>query len=337
MNKWNILITWWLWYIWSHVVVDFLANNYNVVVIDDLSNSNENVKWNIEKITWKEFQFYKVDLKDKESLREVFQKHNFDWVIHLAWYKAVWESCEKPFDYYDNNIIWSLNLFKLMEKFNVKRIIFSSSATVYDSEKQDAPFYEWHTVWNTTNPYWTTKLIIENILRDLSNHKWFKVTNLRYFNPIWAHKSWLIWEDPNWVPWNLLPYIMKVVTWELKQVNIFWNDYDTKDWTWERDYIHVLDLSKAHLDSFELQETSYEEINVWNWKWTSVLEIIEIVEEIIWRELPKQILWRRSWDIATLFCMNWKSKAVFWYEQNYSIREAIQDQYKFVMKNKKEL
>ena len=343
----TILLTWATWYIGSHWAVSLLEKGYNVIIVDNLSNSNENSLEAIEKITWKTPVFYEIDLRNKEKLEKVFLENKIDSVIHFAWAKAVWESCVDPFYYYDNNIVWSLKLLELMDEYGVKNIIFSSSATVYNPSGTP-PFKEKDLTWDTTNPYWTTKFIIENILRDLSIHKWFNVINLRYFNPVWAHCSGLIWEDPNDIPNNLLPYIMKVASWELVQISVFWNDYDTHDWTWERDYIHVVDLIEWHIKALNYIEINlppiggkypkgdggiYEEINLWTWKATSVLEMINITEDIVWKKLNYKIDERRSWDLASSYCNPSKAKSLLNWETKLSIKQAIQDSWRFINKN----
>ena len=354
----TILLTWATWYIGSHWAVALLERDYNVVIVDNLSNSSSNTIDKINEIVNKfpspsrrgargEVLFYEIDLRNKEKLEQVFLENKIDWVIHFAWAKAVWESCSEPFYYYDNNVVWSLNLFELMDKYDVKNIIFSSSATVYDPA-WIPPFTEKDLTWDTTNPYGTTKFIIENILRDLSNHKWFNVINLRYFNPVWAHCSWLIWEDPNDIPNNLLPFIMKVATWELKQIQVFWDDYNTTDGTWERDYIHVVDLIEGHIRALEFIENNlsplggkypkgdrgiYEIFNLWTWTATSVLEMIKITEEIVWCKLNYKIVERRAWDLASSFCNPTKAKEILDWETKLSIKEAIEDSWNFI-KNK---
>lgn len=348
-----------MWYIGSHWAVALIEKWYTVTILDNLSNSSIDVLDSIEKITGTRPKFYEVDLRDKEKLENVFKGDIFDWVIHFAWAKAVWESCDKPFYYYKNNVIWSLNLFECMEKYNVKNIIFSSSATVYKPDEKP-PFTEQSLTWNTTNPYGTTKLLIENILRDLSIHKWFNVINLRYFNPIWAHSSGLIWEDPNDIPNNLLPFIMKVASWELSSLNVFWDDYDTIDWTWERDYIHVNDLIEWHIKalSFIEQENNrrgepcvhpmpkthhipetyqssnnippiFENINLWTWKPTSVLEVIKNTEEVTWKKINYTITPRRAWDIAISYCLPTKAKEVLNWETKKTLQQAIKDSWNF--------
>ncbi len=349
--KKNILITGWTWYIGSHWVVAFEEAWYKCVIIDNLSNSSKDTLIWIEKILWYKIDFFEVDLRDKNWLEEIFKKYNFDWVIHFAWLKAVWESCEKTFLYYDNNIVWSLNLFECMEKYNVKNIIFSSSATVYDSSNFVWNIWvneNWIT-WNCSNPYWTTKFILEQILRDLANFANFRVINLRYFNPIWAHKSWYLWENPAWIPNNLLPFIMKVATWELEVLSVFWNDYNTIDGSWVRDYIDVVDLIDGHLKAYEkinnqsltlplsiMEENKnvwfFEVYNLWTGKWVSVLEMIKASEDVIWEKINYEIVWRRPWDLASVFCTPEKALKELWWKAKISLRESLENSWRFYRK-----
>lgn len=333
----TILLTWWTWYIGSHWAVSFIEEWYKVIILDNLSNSDIDVLYQIELITWIKPLFYKADLRNKDEVEKVFLENTIDWVIHFAWAKAVWESCLDPFKYYENNLVWSLNLFEAMEKYAVKNMIFSSSATVYKPSSK-LPYTEDTNTWDTTNPYGTTKLVIENLLRDLSIHKWFNVINLRYFNPIWAHKSWLIWEKPNDIPNNLLPYILKVAIWELEKIEVFWDDYDTVDWTWERDYIHVLDLIDWHLkawDHIESNENSkwlYEVFNLWTWDSTSVLEMIKITEDVVWNKLKYKVVDRRNWDLATCYCLPEKANKILDWKTKFWVKEAIIDSWNFIQK-----
>lgn len=332
----TILITWWLWYIWSHWVIAFEEAWYKTIIIDNLSNTSIDVLWNIEKVLWKKVDFFQMDLREKEKLEDIFSKYKFDWVVHFAWLKAVWESCEKPLEYHDNNIIWSIILFQVMEKFSCKKIIFSSSATVY-SYKNSMPLSEESIIWDTTNPYWTTKFVIEQLLKDYANHASWKIANLRYFNPIWAHKSWYLWEDPKWIPNNLLPYVMKVATWELKEVWVFWDDYETIDGTWVRDYIDVVDLVDWHLKAYEFIEKIeekwiFETFNLWVWKWISVLEIIKIVSEVVWKEIPNSIKPRRSWDLWLVYSSPKKANEMLDWYANTDIKESIKKAWKFYNK-----
>lgn len=343
MSKKNILITWWTWYIWSHWVVAFEQAWYKTVIVDNLSNSSiDTLEW-IKNILWYKPDFYEVDLRNKQKLEEVFKKYDFDWVLHFAWLKAVWESCEKSLEYFDNNIVWSIKLFELMEKYWVKNIIFSSSATVYDSTNFETginfrPVSENCQVWNTSNPYWTTKLLIENILKDLSKFSGFNVENLRYFNPVWSHKSWFIWENPEWTPNNLLPFILKVATWELEILNVFWGDYDTIDGTWVRDYIDVVDLIDWHLKAYKKLESNicknwfFDSFNLWTWKWTSVLEMIEISKKITRKDIKYKIEPRRNWDLAEVYCNPSKAMNELWWKSKTSLEESIKNSWDFYNK-----
>jgi len=326
-----ILITWWTGYIWSHWVVAFEQAGYKTVIVDNFSNSSiYTLDW-IKKVIWYKPDFFEVDLKNKDDLEEIFEKYNFDWVIHFAGLKAVWESCEKSTLYFDNNINWSNNLFLLMEKFWVKNIVFSSSATVYSSENI-SPLDENMTTWKTTNPYGTTKFILENILQDLAKFSWFRVMNLRYFNPIWAHSSWELWENSEWLPNNLLPFIMKVATWELEELKVFGWDYKTIDWTGVRDYIDVVDLIDWHLKAYENISSWFQVYNLWVWKWVSVLEMISEIEKIIWKKINYKIVERRAWDLAEVYCNPEKALKELWWKTRISLKESLENSWKFYNK-----
>lgn len=364
--KKTILITGGIGYIWSHGVVAFEQAWYKTVIVDNLSNSNVDILVGIEKILWYKPDFFETDLRTVKwellnekwinkinyidwkkikwfySLEEIFQKYNFDWVIHFAWLKSVGESCQKALAYFDNNIVWSLKLFEMMEKFKVKNIIFSSSATVYNMDnRQDSlkiGLKEDELIWNTTNPYWTTKFLLENILKDLAKFSWFRVINLRYFNPIWAHNSWYIGENPSWIPNNLLPYIMKVATWELEELKVFWNDYDTLDGTWVRDYIDVIDLIDWHLKAYSNLESGFNErsvsgkfetYNLWTGKWVSVLEMIEANKKVIWKDIPYKVIWRREGDLASVFCNPEKAEKELWWKTKISLEESLRNSWRF--------
>lgn len=343
-----LLITWWLWYIGSHAVVEFEKAWYTTIILDNLSNSKINVLDNIEKILWYTPKFFKEDLLNKEWLDKIFKENKIEWVIHFAWLKAVWESIEKSIKYFQNNITWSLNLFEIMNKYNVKNIIFSSSATVYDLQnwKDNLIEKKWNDIllkrwlkeedntWNTTNPYWRTKFLLEEILKDLTIFSWFNAILLRYFNPIWAHPSWLIWEDPNWIPNNLLPYVMKVLKWELKELDVFWWNYPTKDWTWVRDYIDVNDLVSWHIKAYNyldknIKNWKYDIFNLWVWRWLSVLEIIKLVEKVSWKKISYKIVDRRPWDLPEVYCNPEKANKIFWWKTEVSEEESVKNMIKF--------
>jgi len=317
----TILLTGATWYIGSHTAVEFIEAGYEVVIVDNLANSEaSSLKW-VEKITGILPEFYECDLRDTEKLDEIFKKHSFDCVIHFAWLKAVWESCEKALEYFDNNIVWSLRLFECMEKYKVKKLIFSSSATVYDPANFES--------WTWVSEVWT----IERIMRDLATFSDLKVANLRYFNPVWAHPSGNIGEYPDDYPNNLLPYVMKVACGELPHLNIFGNDYDTPDGTWVRDYIDVCDLSHAHFKAYLFLEWvndwNIEHFNLWTGSGTSVLELIQIASEIKWVDIAYKIVERRQGDIGQVFCDPTKAQNILWWTAKTSITESVKNSYEF--------
>jgi len=334
--KKTILITWWTWYIGSHAVVAFYEAGYEIVIIDNLVNSSKESLSNIKKIIWIKPIFHQMDLRDKKAMEELFKKYNFHGVIHFAWLKAVWESCKNPMLYYDNNINGTIVLFDLMDKYEVKNIIFSSSATVYSS-KNTSPLDEQGEL-DSINPYWYTKLMIEYMLRGLAENIGFNVVLLRYFNPIWAHKSWHIWEKPDGIPNNLLPYILDVASLKRKSVWVFGNDYQTIDGTGIRDYIHVLDLVEGHIKAYELiiKEELWinngfcEVFNLWTGKWTSVLEMIKIAEEVTERPIPYKILDRRLGDLPICYCNPTKANKTLNWEAKFSVKVGIKDSWRFL-------
>ncbi len=330
----TLLFTWWTGYIGSHTIVEFLEAWHEIVIIDNLSNSSRDVLDRVEQITGKKPIFYEWDIRDKDILAVIFSTHTIDTVVHFAGLKAVWESCESPSLYHDTNIIWSIILFEMMEQYNVRDIVFSSSATVY-SDTNPLPWNE-DGILATKNPYGTTKQVIELLLRDYVRHKWWHVMNLRYFNPIGAHSSGLIGESPHGIPNNLLPYIMKVVTWEQESVRVYGNDYDTPDGTGVRDYIHVVDLARGHLKAFEYIASHdedvwyFESFNLWTGKGTSVMEIIAMTSEILWYDLPYNILSRREGDLAECYCDPSRAYDILGWKAQYDARDAIEDSIRYI-------
>ena len=313
----KVLVTGGCGYIGSHTVVELLQEDYEVVIIDNLSNSLKEVLTSIETITKKKPIFYEGDVVDFSLLRKVFSEHSFDAVIHFAGYKAVGESVQKPLMYYRNNLESTLHLCEVMKEFGCKRLVFSSSATVYGSPKK-LPITE-EMPLSTTNPYGTTKLMIENILRDLSSsdNEW-SIALLRYFNPIGAHSSGLIGENPKGIPNNLMPYIIKVAMGELPQLDIFGNDYNTKDGTGVRDYIHVVDLAQGHIAALNkvINSTGIDACNLGTGKGYSVLELVQTFEKVNHIKIPYQIAPRRAGDVAECYAdcsyakkqLDWSSK-----------------------------
>lgn len=328
----KILVTGGLGYIGSHTVVELCENGYEVLIIDNLSNSKIEVLDKLETITGQKLKFYLGDVCDKELLQKIFKEEKIDGVIHFAGYKAVGESVLKPLKYYRNNLDSTITLLEVMDEYQVYNLVFSSSATVYGNPKtlpikEDFPL-------STTNPYGTTKLFIEHILSDLciANDKW-NVTILRYFNPIGAHKSGLIGEDPNDIPNNLMPYIVKVANHELPQLSIFGDDYNTVDGTGVRDYIHVCDLAHGHVLALsKMNGLNY--YNLGTGKGTSVLELVNTFEKVNNILVNKKIVERRPGDIDACFADTEKALKELGFKTNYNVEDMCRDAYNFVVKNK---
>jgi len=332
----NILITGGTGYIGSHTCVELLNSGYGIVVIDNLSNSKISVVDKIKKIANKDFKFYEGDCCDKEILSKIFNENKIDAVIHFAGYKAVGESVAKPTMYYRNNLDSTLTLLEVMNEHNVKKIVFSSSATVYGSPKE-LPIKESFPL-STTNPYGTTKLIIEGILRDLykSDNEW-SIAILRYFNPIGAHKSGLIGENPNGIPNNLMPYIVKVTNHELECLSVFGNDYNTHDGTGVRDYIHVVDLARGHIKAIEkvLKDTGVDAYNLGTGIGYSVLDIVNTFMKVNNIDVNYKIVDRRPGDIDACYADPKYAKEKLNWEAELGIEDMCRDAYNFV-KNYKE-
>ena len=331
----KILVTGGTGYIGSHTCVELLQNGYEVVVFDNLYNSKIEVVDKIEEITGKKISFYKADMLDKESMRPVFEEHNFDAVIHFAGLKAVGESVAKPHFYYQNNITGTLNLCELMNEYGCKRMIFSSSATVYGDPTQ-IPITEECPKGQRTNPYGWTKSMLEQILTDIqkADEEW-SVVLLRYFNPIGAHESGLLGESPNGIPNNLMPYIMQVAVGKLPELGVFGDDYDTPDGTGVRDYIHVVDLARGHVNAVE-KVTSTNATNIYNLgtgNGYSVLDIVKAFEEANGVKIPYSIKPRRAGDIATCYADPKKAKEELGWEAQYDLRRMCQDSWHFAKQN----
>ena len=326
----KILVTGGAGYIGSHTCVELLNKGYEIVVLDNLVNSCEKSLDVVKSITGKDFPFYKVDMLDYNAMETVFKENKIDAVIHFAGLKAVGESTQIPITYYHNNITGTLHLMQLMEKYDVNNIVFSSSATVYGMPKtvpitEDFPL-------STTNPYGSTKLMIENILTDIqkANSK-LSVTLLRYFNPIGAHKSGNLGEDPRGIPNNLLPYVAQVAVGKLEKVHVFGDDYPTKDGTGVRDYIHVVDLALGHLKAIE-KNTNRSGVHIYNLgtgNGYSVLEVINAFSKACGKDVPYQIDPRRPGDIAECFANPTKAKEELGWEAVRGIEEMCEDSWRW--------
>ncbi|MCM1507860.1 MAG: UDP-glucose 4-epimerase GalE [Ruminococcus flavefaciens] len=330
----KILVTGGTGFIGSHTCVELLSNGHEIVIVDNLSNSKETVVDRIEKITGKKVAFFKVDICDYEALSGVFRENKIDAVIHFAGLKAVGESVRKPLEYYTNNIHGTLVLLRVMRENNCKRIVFSSSATVYGMNNK-APYTE-DMPTSATNPYGYTKVMIEQILRDVCvADEDFSAVALRYFNPIGAHSSGLIGEDPNGIPNNLVPYIAQVASGRLEQLSVYGDDYDTPDGTGVRDYIHVMDLSAGHVCAIDyaMKNKGFIPVNLGTGKGSSVLEVVEAYGKACGKPIPKKIASRRAGDIATCYADASRAKELFGWEAKSDIEQMCADSWNFTKLN----
>lgn len=322
----KVLLTGGTGYIGSHAAIELIEQGYEIEILDNLFNSKITVLDDIAKITGVRPVFHQVDLLDKKALDGVFERGEFDLVIHFAGLKAVGESVEKPLKYYENNVGGTINLLESMKKYGVKKIIFSSSATVYGDQGVAELTEDMTTGVGITNPYGETKHVIEEMLKDVAEAEPdLEVTILRYFNPIGAHKSGLIGEDPNDIPNNLMPIIMKVSTGEIKELMVYGDDYDTPDGTGMRDYIHVVDLVKGHIAAIEKMEPGVSIYNLGTGKATSVLEMIAAFEKASGKKLPYKIVERRAGDLAEIYANPERATKELGWKAELTIDDAMND------------
>ncbi|MBY0124256.1 UDP-glucose 4-epimerase GalE [Bacillus sp. S/N-304-OC-R1] len=330
----KILVTGGAGFIGTHTCVELLQSGYEVVVADNFSNSKPAALRRVSEITGKEFPIYEVDIKDQKSLSPIFSEQKIDAVIHFAGLKAVGESVAFPLRYYQNNVTGMISLCEVMDRFNVKKLVFSSSATVYGLS-ESVPFCE-NDPLQATNPYGQTKLICERILQDLfvSDHNW-RIALLRYFNPVGAHSSGLIGEDPNGTPNNLFPYMSQVAVGKLKELSVFGNDYETHDGTGIRDYIHVVDLACGHIKALEriLDQAGVHTYNLGTGKGYSVLEMIGAFEHATGRAIPFKFVNRRSGDIAISYADPTKAKSELKWSAEKGIDEMCNDSWRWQVMN----
>lgn len=327
----KVLVTGGTGFIGSHTVVELIQAKHEVIIVDNLSNSKMDVLDKIKQITGVLPSFYQIDMLDKEAFEKVFITHRFDAVIHFAGLKAVGESVAKPLEYYRNNLDSTLTLLELMLKYAVKNLVFSSSATVYGTPTH-VPLSEKDPIGGTTNPYGTTKLMIEYILKDFAiANPSFKALCLRYFNPVGAHPSGLIGEDPKGVPNNLMPYISKVAAGKLAYLSVYGDDYKTTDGTGVRDYIHVVDLAIGHLLAIEniSKINGYDAINLGTGKGTSVLELVHAYEEVNHVKVPYQIKERRPGDVDENYADVSKAHQLLGFKTKYTIKEACKHAFEY--------
>ncbi len=330
----RILVTGGAGYIGTHTCVELIKKGYEVVAVDNYVNSSEESIKRVEKITGKEVKIYNADVRNKSALDKIFTEQKIDWVIHFAGLKAVGESCAKPIEYYDNNLNGTLTLLQSMREHGCKKIVFSSSATVY-GDPEELPLTEASKTGGTTNPYGTSKYFQEIMLSDVykSDKEW-TVVLLRYFNPVGAHESGLIGEDPKGIPNNLTPYIAKVAIGELKEIGVFGNDYPTPDGTGVRDYIHVTDLAKGHVAAIEkIAESGIYTYNLGTGKGYSVLDVIKAFEKACGRKLAYVIKPRRAGDIAACYADAGKAKRELGWEAQLGIDDMCQSLWNWQSKN----
>ena len=333
----NIFVTGCSGYIGSHTCVELLENGYNVIGLDNFSNSKPVVLDKIFEITGKRIKFYEGNMLDKDILNKIFSENTIDAVIDFAAFKSVGDSTKKPIEYYINNVSSVLTLLDVMKEYNVKNLIFSSSATVY-GESKIMPITEECKIGNTTNPYGTSKLYVEGILQDLysSDNSW-NICVFRYFNPVGAHKSSLIGEDPTGIPANLMPFISKVAIGEIDCLNVFGNDYDTEDGTGVRDYIHIMDLAKAHINGLKKLENDKKGMHIYNLgtgKGVSVLEMINTFEKVNNVKINYKITERRPGDIAECYADPTKAFKELNWKAIYNLEDMCRDAYNYVTINK---
>ena len=334
-----ILVTGGAGYIGSHTLIELYNAGLEFIVYDNLSNASRESLKRVEHIIGEEIPFIEGDIRDRKKLRELFKRYKIDSVIHFAGLKAVGESVEKPLEYYDNNVVGTLRLLEVMREFGSKSILFSSSATVY-GEPESMPIEEDFPTGNgITNPYGRSKYMIEEILKDLSiSDKSWKIVILRYFNPIGAHKSGLIGEDPNGIPNNLMPYISQVAVGKLKELQVFGDDYATIDGTGVRDYIHVVDLANAHVKAIEYiqkQDVMHEPliVNVGTGRGYSVLEVVAAFEKASGKKIPKKIVARRAGDIAICYADVSRAQEILGWSAEFDLEKMCADSWNWQKKN----
>ena len=322
-------------FIGSHTAVELLNEGKEIIILDNFSNSKPEVLDAIREITGKEFKFYEMDYLDREKLEKVFEENEIDAVLNFAGYKAVGESVQKPIEYYQNNISGALVLLDTMRKYGCKKFIFSSSATVY-GEPERIPLTEDCKTGGTTNPYGTTKLFIEQILKDIyaSDNTW-DICILRYFNPVGAHESGLIGEEPQGIPNNLMPYIVRVASGQLKELSVFGDDYNTPDGTGVRDYIHVVDLAKGHVKALEKLDKEQQGLYIYNLgtgTGYSVLDMVKAFVKATGKDVPYKIAPRRAGDIATCYAEPTKAKEELNWQAEKTLEEMCKDSWNYIRK-----
>ncbi|MCI9177754.1 MAG: UDP-glucose 4-epimerase GalE [Clostridia bacterium] len=322
-------------YIGSHTAVELLNKEKEIIIVDDFSNSKPEMIDKIKQITGKDFKFYEVNCLNKKELEKVFEENSIEAVINFAGFKAVGESVKEPLKYYNNNVSGAITLLQTMQKYGVKKFVFSSSATVYGT-RQEVEYTEKMKRGETANPYGTTKSMIEKILEDLyfADNQW-DIAILRYFNPVGAHESGLIGEEPQGIPNNLMPYIVRVANGTLKELSVFGNDYDTPDGTGVRDYIHVVDLAKGHvkaLEKLEKEGTGIYTYNLGTGKGYSVLDMVKTFEKVTGQKVPYKIAPRRAGDLAIYYADPNKAKEELNWQTEKTLEDMCRDSWNYICK-----
>lgn len=324
-----------MWFIWSHTVVALIEAGYQPIIFDNLINSSAEILEKITKITGVSVPFFQGDIRNKEDLIRIFSTYTIDAVMHFAALKSVWESCKNPGLYYENNIGWTINLLNVMETYTVSKIIFSGSATVYGAAT--SPIAENTPTGDVTNPYGMTKWLCEKILEEKTQFSNLQAITLRYFNPIGAHPSGLLGEQVSGTPNNIFPYIMKVLSGELREITVFGNNYPTIDGTGVRDYIDIMDLVSGHIAALQKLSTwsnpGFDAINLWTGTWTSVLELIAITARLAQQDVPYTITHNRPGDVAEVYAAVDKAKEILWRKAQYTIEDSISHAITFMKNN----
>lgn len=332
----KILLTWWAWYIGSHCAVQLLEQGYDVLIFDNLCNADRGIIESIQSLSGKQVRFFEGDMKLFEEIDQCIEEFQPDCIIHLAWLKAAGESCERTFEYYENNIVGSLHVLKAMERNGVKDLVFSSSAILYDTSLQE-PFTE-QSPLACNNPYGTTKRVIEHLLEDMCINHDFRCISLRYFNPIWAHPSWVIGESIIWKPNNILPALIQSLM-DKTEFRMYGDNHPTEDGTPIRDYIHILDLVEAHSNSIDTLASQspgfFITLNIWTGKWTSVKQMIDSAQETLGKRIQYVIDEERSWDVPFLVCDPSKAQKILWWKAKRTISQAVEDAWRFTQSNQK--
>lgn len=347
--KKTIIITGWAWYLWSHVCVSFQNAWYDVVVIDNFSNSDEKTITNISKITWKYPDYYNADLRSVDELEKIFNFYdNLEWVVHLAWLSSISDSCENIYDYYENNVIWTLNFLNILEKRKIKNVIFGSTWFVYDQNLWNIQLKETDLI-EPLSPLASTKLSIEYLLKNYSKYKWFNIICLRNFNTIWAHPSGLLGENIYWINNSLAFNVFAHVLSKKWKVKIYWNWYNTTDGSCVRDYVDVMDMADWYLKSFKFlltyiiqnnswnaKEWIYWVLNLWTWRGWTVRDVIQKIENLTKTRILTEVVDKRIWDSEYSRADITRAKEFIWWQPTISIDESLNNYRNFMKNNYKE-